>query len=101
MLFGLFYSHSFFIWGYSLPRDLLVLYGGKKVVFPPGETRARGKVPGRPPDTGPHRGARHPETRTGLVVAAALTRNENYSVSGTFYGLPQPKRHWSELSHHG
>ena len=40
-------------------------------------------------------------THCGLVATAALTRNENYSVSGTFHGLPWPKRHWAELSHHG
>ena len=36
-----------------------------------------------------------------LVATAAVSGNENYAVFGTFYGLPQPKRHWSELSHHG
>ena len=36
-----------------------------------------------------------------LVATAAVTTNENYSVSGTCHGLPWPKRHWAELSHHG
>ena len=36
-----------------------------------------------------------------LVATAAVSGNENHAVFGTFYGLPQPKRHWSELSLHG